>query len=272
MLSDLRRITASIVQGSGIGPTAFVLTASDLRALSLLIFLNKYADDCYLIVSPDQALHISSELAHIEQWARDNNLKLNVLKTKEMIVRRPRTRLSDIPLPVSGIERVNTMKILGVMYEEDFTFRVHVERIFTQSSQSLYAVRTLMAQGLSGTHLWDVTRATIVSRIVYASPAWWGMLDEGSRQRLQALLTKIKKQGLLPSTHPTMKELCDAADSRLFAEILHNPHHMLHNLLPPVRDQTYNTRRRSHSRIIPLIKNSVFKKTFINRMLLKDSY
>ena len=46
MLSELKRITASIVQGSGIGPTAFVLTASDLRALSLLIFLNKYADDC----------------------------------------------------------------------------------------------------------------------------------------------------------------------------------------------------------------------------------
>ena len=55
MLSELKRITASIVQGSGIGPTAFVLTASDLRALSLLIFLNKYADDCYLIVPPDQA-------------------------------------------------------------------------------------------------------------------------------------------------------------------------------------------------------------------------
>ena len=90
MLSDLRRITASIVQGSGIGPTAFVLTASDLRTLSLLIFLNKYADDCYLIVPPDQASHISSELVHIEKWAQDNNLKLNVLKTKEMIVRRPK--------------------------------------------------------------------------------------------------------------------------------------------------------------------------------------
>ena len=80
MLSDLRHITASIVQGSGIGLTVFVLTASDLCAL-LLIFLNKYADDWYLIVPLDQASRISSELAHIEQWARDNNLKLNVLKT-----------------------------------------------------------------------------------------------------------------------------------------------------------------------------------------------
>ena len=61
--SVLGRITASIVQGSGIGPTAFVLTASDLRALSLLIFLNKYTDDCYIIVPPDQASLISTEQA-----------------------------------------------------------------------------------------------------------------------------------------------------------------------------------------------------------------
>jgi len=266
MLSDLRRITASIVQGSGIGPTAFVLTASDLRALSLLIFLNKYADDCYLIVPPDQASLISSELEHIEKWAQDNNLKLNVLKTKEMIVRRPRTRLSDIPLPAPGIERVSNMKILGVWYEEDFSFRGHVEQIVTQCNQSLYAVRTLVAQGLSGPHLWDVTKATVVSRIAYASPAWWGLLDEGSRQRLQALITKMIKQSLLPSSHSTMKELCDAADSRLFSEVLGNPHHVLHHLLPPVRHNIHNMRQRSHNRIIPFIKSNTFRKTFINRM------
>ena len=230
MLSELRRITASIVQGSGIGPTAFVLTASDLRALSLLIFLNKYADDCYLIVPPDQAILISTELAHVEEWAQDNNLKLNVLKTEEMIVRRPRTRLGNIPPPTPWIERVSSMKILGVVYEENFTFKEHVERLVTQSNQGLYAIRTLRALGLSGTHLWSVTRATIVARMNYASPSWWGLLDEGSRQRLQAILTKMQKQGLLPCDHPTMMELCDAADTTLLAAILHNPHHVLHRL------------------------------------------
>ena len=164
------------------------------------------------------------------------------------------------------------MKILGVWYEEDFSFRRHVEQIVTQCNQSLYAVRTLVAQGLSGLHLWDVTKATIVSRIAYASPAWWGVLDEGSRQRLQALITKMIKQSLLPSSHSTMKEICDAADSRLFSEVLGNPHHDLHHLLPPVRHNIHNMRQRSHNRIIPLIKSNTFKKTFINRMVLKDCY
>ena len=129
-----------------------------------MIFLNKYADDCFLIVPPDQA-SISSELEPMEKWAQDNNLKLNVLKTKEMIVRRPRTGFSDIPLPAPGIERVSNMAILGMWYEEDFSFRGHVEQIVTQCNQTLYAVRTLVAQGLSGPHLWDVTKATVVSRI-----------------------------------------------------------------------------------------------------------
>ena len=63
---------------------------------------------------------------------------------------------------------------------ENFTFREHVERMVTQSNQGLYAIRTLRAQGLSGTHLWNVTRATIVARMTYASPSWLGLLDEGS--------------------------------------------------------------------------------------------
>ena len=44
-------------------------------------------------------------------------------------------------------------------------------------------------------------------------------------------------------------------------------------LLPPVRKSTYNLRQRPHDRTIPLTKNTkYFKKTFINRMALKDSY
>ena len=69
-----------------------------------------------------------------------------------------------------------------------------------------------------------------------------------------------------------MMELCDAADTKLFAAILHNPHHVLHRLLPPVRESTYNLRQRPHDRTIPLIKNIIFKKTFISRMVLKNSY
>ena len=43
-------INASIVQGSALGPPAFVITASDLIAKHSSNALNKFADDTYLIV------------------------------------------------------------------------------------------------------------------------------------------------------------------------------------------------------------------------------
>ena len=58
--------------------------------------------------------------------------------------------------------------------------------------------------------------------------AWWGL-----QATPPSPAHKNKEAGLAVTNPPnSMMELCDTADSRLFAEILHNPHHVLHNLLP----------------------------------------
>ena len=49
--SDSQPITSSIVQGSGIGPTLWLIMASDLYPLSYANVIFKYADDTNLLVS-----------------------------------------------------------------------------------------------------------------------------------------------------------------------------------------------------------------------------
>jgi hypothetical protein len=271
-LSSPLGINASIVQGSGIGPMAYVINASDLHPLHNGNHFNKYADDSYLVVPSNNTSLIPSEIEHIDKWSAANNLKLNVLKTKELVVHRPRTKISDLPPLTPGLVRVQSLNILGVIFQSDLSFKLHAEKLVTQCAQSLYAVRTLRTQGLSGPSLWEVTRATLVSRLVYASQAWWGLLDEGSRQRLQASLNRVISQGFLRPNHPSIASMCDTADDKLFTSILHQPHHVLQHLLPPIYNSTHNLRPRTHNRTIPLIKNTLFKKTYINKMLLKDSY
>ena len=95
-------INASIVQGSVIGPFAYVINASDLRALYALDKLNKYADDSYLIVPSINSQLVREELDHISTWASNNNLKLNVDKSKEMIIKRPQNQICSSPLPSLG--------------------------------------------------------------------------------------------------------------------------------------------------------------------------
>ena len=43
-------LNKGIVQGSGIGPTLYIVMESDLKALSAINILSKYADDTNLLV------------------------------------------------------------------------------------------------------------------------------------------------------------------------------------------------------------------------------
>ena len=105
-----------------------------------------------------------------------NNLKLNSTKSAEMIVSRPRVGREHLtyPTPIPGIQRIDMMKILGVSLSNTFSFNAHIDIALRQAAQSMYVLRVLRSHGLTGEALWDVTRATTLARMLYASPAWWG--------------------------------------------------------------------------------------------------
>ena len=81
-MSNFLPITASVVQGSAVGPFCFIATATGLRPVHSFNELAKYADDCYLIVPANNAPTIQSELEQVNSWSLQNNLKLNVGKTQ----------------------------------------------------------------------------------------------------------------------------------------------------------------------------------------------
>ena len=49
-VSVMKTISASIIQGSAIGPASYVINSSDLNAISEGNALCKYADDTYVII------------------------------------------------------------------------------------------------------------------------------------------------------------------------------------------------------------------------------
>ena len=93
---------------------------------------------------------VHEELDYVAEWADVNNLKFNSTKSKEMIIRRPITKLSDLPQPITYIERVDSMNILGVTLRFDLTFHEHVDGLVRKSAQTMYALRLLRSQGLHG--------------------------------------------------------------------------------------------------------------------------
>ena len=129
-------IDASFVQGSGIGPVAFIIQASDLHPKNPGNYLDKYADDMYLLVPSVNSHLIPEELKYIVEWAAANNLSLNEKKTAEMVLHKKGTKGFVPPPPLLGITRVESMVILGVTVN-DMTFDDHVCRTISLSSQTV---------------------------------------------------------------------------------------------------------------------------------------
>ena len=67
--SDPQPITSSIVQGSGIGPTLWLIMESDLHPLSDANVIFKYANDTNLLVPEHTDCTLAEEFSHIERWA-----------------------------------------------------------------------------------------------------------------------------------------------------------------------------------------------------------
>ena len=64
------------------------------------------------------------EINHLERWCQENNLMLNVSKTKELIIDFSRKQQRSYhPLSIKGaeVERVNSFKYLGVNITQDLT-------------------------------------------------------------------------------------------------------------------------------------------------------
>jgi len=274
--SSLLDITAGIIQGSAIGPAAYLITAGDLNATIPGNALCKFADDTYLIIPASNEHSRSTELANIQSWAMLNNLKLNSNKSSEIIFTDNRRRRRDISGPelLPGIVRSHSLKILGVDIADDFSVTEYVRRLTTSSAQTIYALRVLRSHGLNDADLQQVYRSTVVARLTYAACAWRGLMKASDRQRINLVIDRARRQGYCSPDLPTFDELCETADNKLIDKIMRQPKHVLHKLLPPPSSasQRYNLRQRGHSLQLPKHSTHLSDCNFLTRVLYRDAY
>jgi len=265
-LSSPRLISQSIVQGSGIGPTLYIIMKSDLAPLSSCNQLLKYADDTTLLVPENSDTELGTEFNHITDWATRNRLKINTKKTKEIVLRQPRARYFDMPVPLDGVERVVCLKLLGVIFESNFRFNAHVDSLLSQCSQRLYLIKLLRSQGMNIDHLDQVTHALIISRLRYALPVWSGFLTVDLSNRIEGLLKRLKRGGYLKEYISFAKLSIDVSHD-LFLKA-QSPNHCLNHLLPVCRPLD-TLRPRGHNYFLPEYCTELHKRSFIINTLYR---
>ena len=95
---------------------------------------------------------------------------------------------------------------------------------------------------MDGNSLWDVTQATLINKLLYASPVFLRFMDASDKQRLQSIVKSVRLD-ILPISQDPLSELCEHADQALFSNIVNNHNQVLHNLLPALKITGHDTRK-----------------------------
>src|SRR6218665_2528540 len=189
------------------------------------------------------------------------NMLINVSKTRNIAVIRMQSIATQPSVP--GTNRVTFMRILGVTIRETLSVSDHVNNILGSCASSTYALKTLRLRGMPDPAMQEVTRATMMERMIYASPAWWGYPMTEDRERLERSNRRAIRAGFLPPDAPTVSTLAERADD--FGAIIRDRCHVLRHLCHERPTIRYELRTRPRPFILPIKDN----RNFIYRLILK---
>jgi len=140
----------------------------------------------------------------------------------------------------------------------------HIQLILSQCPQRLYLLKLLRHRGLPDAQLSVIANAVIISRLLYALPAWGGSLSVELVNRINAFLRRMQRFGYL-QRHITVAELMNKSDHYFFCKLC-APTNALNHLLPSTRNRA-SLRTRGHSYQLPEYSTDLYKKSFRIRSL-----
>ena len=132
--------TTGAPQGCVSSPFIFTLYTNDCVPSLPINTLVKFSDDsalvCLITISCDVKQYFS-EITNLVKWCDENNLLLNVKKTKEIAVDPPGI-CEHSPVHIQGeeIERVSNFRYLGVHVDDTLNWSVHVDAVCAQGPAS----------------------------------------------------------------------------------------------------------------------------------------
>ncbi len=230
-LSPTLTLSTGAPQGCVLGPFLYSLYTHDCIPFHNTNTIVKFAVDTTvvgLITKGDESAY-RDEVQRLTEWCLQNNLSLNIKKTKELIIDF-RTKDKHTPLYINGegVERVTGFKFLGTHISENLSWTTNTTAIVKKAQQRLYFLCTLKKVNLSQQHLTSFYRCSIESVLTYGILTWYGSSSAADRKALQRIIKTAQNitNQQLPSLDSIFNTLCLQKTQNILKDSFHPANHL----------------------------------------------
>ncbi|KAK1797486.1 hypothetical protein P4O66_008338 [Electrophorus voltai] len=186
-------LTLSTGAPQGCVPLLYLLYTYDCTATSSSTIIVKFADDTVVMgpISDNDERAYLEKIKHLENWFQENNLLLNISKTKELIVdcsKKQERHYQPVIINGTMVERVDSFSYLDVHIPQDLSWSSHTNSLAKKARQRLYHLRRLRDFRLPSKVLWNFYTCTIESILTGNITVWFGNSTKQDRQAFQRVV------------------------------------------------------------------------------------
>ena len=273
-VSSIGYPNGGVPQGTLSGPKNLLVQINDLQTPCPMF---KYVDDSTVFdVCNNSSVPMLQESADIiTDWSRNNDMRINATKTKEMVICfcRSVNHVASIPRIVidnNDIARVTQAKVLGVTLSSDLTWNAHVDTIVSKARKRVFTIYQLKRAGIRQCDLLRVYVSVIRPVLEYACPVWHTSLPMYLSDNIETIQKRCLRTifpghsydearsiSNLPTLFERRTKLCQS-----YFRKMHNADHKLNKLLPNQRNISYDLRT-YNTLPVPLARTDRFRRSLI---------
>lgn len=191
-VSSERRNDFGVPQGTPLSCLMFLLYINAIVKVPIHCNCSLFADDTLLWIIADNlidAIHmINEDLLRISKFLRMMKLKLNVLKTKAMMINARTVAGTEVVVDGNVIEFVESIKYLGVLVDNRLTFASNIEYIMKKIAKKVSLLGRIKKKTNREARL-TFFKTAVTPHFDYCSSIFL-LANEGQFHQLQVLMNK----------------------------------------------------------------------------------
>lgn len=255
-------------QGTVGGPGIFSMYTDDIRVVGRTSVIFKYSDDtscltpCMKVPSNNDKVAFINEISSLMETSRGKDLEVNTNKSKHLRFSINRRPYCQCEAALDKFETVDTIKILGVIFQADCSFSRHCKHLLSCLRSLMYMFKDLQSQNVPIEDKQKVFEALVVSRIRYGLSIYGS--DTSALKKVDSFLEKCYEKRICQK-RISIYDLLKEEDHRNLMNILHNTNHPLHHYI--TKHKKARTTRHGFQYTRPNVNTDAFHKSFTNRIL-----